>query len=43
MQLPQLKVKSSSINVLNTFMGYNHNARISDGEFYDMKNLIWIV
>lgn len=39
MQLPQLNVKNSSINILNTFMGYNHNSRIADGEFYDMKNL----
>ena len=33
MQLPQLNVKNSSINILNTFMGYNHNSRIADGEF----------
>ena len=25
--------------VLDAFRGYNHNLRIADGEFYDMKNL----
>lgn len=25
--------------LLNTFMGYNHNPIISDGEFYDMENM----
>ena len=29
----------SSREMINTFRGYNHNLNISDGEFYDMKNL----
>ncbi|MBE6582069.1 MAG: hypothetical protein E7648_02245, partial [Ruminococcaceae bacterium] len=29
----------TSRNVTEAFGGYNHNLRISDGEFYDMKNL----
>ena len=29
----------SSRSVTEVFGGYNHNLRISDGEFYDMKNL----
>lgn len=39
MKLPQLRGKRTSISVLNTFLGYNHNMRIKDGEFYDMQNL----
>ena len=30
---------STSRGVTEVFGGYNHNLRISDGEFYDMKNL----
>lgn len=29
----------SSRNMVDVFGGYNHNIRISDAEFYDMKNL----
>ena len=39
MRYPQLKVQASSRKIVDAFMGYNHNLRISDGEFYDMKNL----
>ena len=32
--------ESSTIEtVVDTFGGYNHNYKIGDGEFYDMKNL----
>ena len=39
MRYPQLKVQASSRKLVDAFMGYNHNLRISDGEFFDMKNL----
>lgn len=39
MRYPQLKVQASTRKIVDAFMGYNHNLRISDGEFYDMKNL----
>lgn len=39
MRYPQLKVQAASRNIVDAFMGYNHNLRISDGEFFDMKNL----
>lgn len=39
MELPVLISKASNIGMLNAFAGYNHNLRIRDGEFYDMKNL----
>ena len=39
MKYPTLYVKESSRNMVETFRGYNHNLRISDGEFFDMKNL----
>ena len=29
----------SSRSMIDVFGGYNHNIRISDAEFYDMKNL----
>lgn len=29
----------TSRDILDKFKGYNHNLRIGDGEFYDMKNL----
>lgn len=35
-QLDELRVSRSLIDV---FKGYNHNLRIGDGEFYEMKNL----
>lgn len=35
-QLSELPVKREMIDV---FRGYNHNLRIGDGEFFDMKNL----
>lgn len=39
MQLPTLTELSTSRSVVDAFGGYNHNLRIGDGEFYDMKNL----
>ena len=39
MRYPTLPVKSASRDLVEVFKGYNHNLRISDGEFYDMKNI----
>ena len=39
MKLPQLTELSTSRSMIDVFRGYNHNLRIGDGEFYDMKNL----
>ena len=39
MKLPALPQKSVSREMADTFRGYNHNLRIADGEFFDMKNL----
>lgn len=39
MKYPTLNVQNTSRQMVDTFRGYNHNLRIGDGEFYDMKNL----
>ena len=39
MLYPTLKEMNISRQVVDTFRGYNHNLRISDGEFFDMKNM----
>ena len=39
MNYPKLRVLQNSRQMVDTFKGYNHNLRISDGEFYDMKNM----
>ena len=39
MKYPKLRVPQTSRQMVDVFKGYNHNLRISDGEFYDMKNL----
>lgn len=39
MRLPSLTEFATSRDVVEVFGGYNHNLRISDGEFYDTKNL----
>ena len=39
MRFPMLNSESSSRDFIEAFGGYNHNLRIGDGEFYDMKNL----
>lgn len=36
---PTLQVIPTSRDLVDVFMGYNHNLRINNGEFYDMKNL----
>lgn len=36
---PQLTEQYTSRDFINVFGGYNHNLSISEGEFYDMKNL----
>lgn len=39
MLYPTLPVLPSTRQMIDVFGGYNHNLRISDSEFYDMKNL----
>ena len=39
MEYPTLNVKQKSRQMSDAFLGYNHNLRIADGEFYDMKNM----
>ena len=39
MYLPQIEQKNNNRMYINTFKGYNHNRRIDDAEFYDMKNM----
>ncbi len=39
MKLPTLNELPTSRSMTDVFKGYNHNLRIGDGEFYDMKNL----
>ena len=39
MEYPTLNVKQKSRQMTDAFLGYNHNLRIGDGEFYDMKNM----
>lgn len=39
MKLPKLNELPTSRSMTDVFKGYNHNLRIGDGEFYDMKNL----
>lgn len=39
MQYPKLTEIGRSRQMVDTFLGYNHNLRIGDGEFYDMQNL----
>lgn len=36
---PRLREIPSMREMIEVFRGYNHNLRIGDGEFYDMKNL----
>lgn len=36
---PTLTESNVSQQVIDTFLGYNHNLKIADGEFYDMENL----
>ena len=39
MEYPTLYVKQKSRTMADVFYGYNHNLRISDSEFFDMKNM----
>ena len=39
MILPTLNEIITQRDIVDEFRGYNHNLRIGDGEFYDMKNL----
>lgn len=39
MRYPQLKELPTSREMVDVFRGYNHNLRISNGEFFNMKNL----
>ena len=39
MEYPTLNVKQKSRQMADAFYGYNHNLRIGDSEFYDMKNM----
>lgn len=39
MEYPILSVKQKSRQMSEAFLGYNHNLRIGDNEFYDMKNM----
>ena len=39
MRYPTLYTKENSRQMVDLFKGYNHNMRISDGEFFDMKNM----
>ncbi len=39
MNYPKLRALESSRQIVDTFKGYNHNLRIGDGEFFDMKNM----
>jgi hypothetical protein len=39
MKLPILTELATTRDMVDVFKGYNHNLRIGEGEFYDMKNL----
>lgn len=39
MHLPYISADNKSRDYVDVFGGYNHNPRINDNEFYDMKNL----
>ena len=39
MKYPTFTAPRSSRDMVDVFQGYNHNLRIGDGEFFDMKNL----
>ncbi len=39
MKFPTLEEQKSSRDLIDSFRGYNHNLRIIDNEFYDMKNM----
>ena len=39
MRYPRLKEVSTSREMLDVFRGYNHNLRVREGDFFDMRNL----
>lgn len=39
MQYPKLRELKTSRQMVDTFKGYDHNLRIGEGEFFDMKNM----
>lgn len=39
MRYPTLYATENSRQMVDVFKGYNHNLRIGDGEFFDMKNM----
>lgn len=39
MKYPTLKELPTTRQMVDVFRGYNHNLRIGDGEFFDMKNM----
>ena len=39
MRYPKLYTLETSRQMVDVFKGYNHNLRIGDGEFFDMKNM----
>ena len=39
MKYPTLYTKENNRQMVDEFKGYNHNLRIGDGEFFDMKNM----
>jgi hypothetical protein len=39
MEYPTIRAKQKSRQVIDTFLGYNHNLRIGENEFYDMRNM----
>ena len=39
MKYPTLYTKQANRQMVDVFKGYNHNLRIGDGEFFDMKNM----
>ena len=39
MNLPMLNELETTRDMIDVFKGYNHNLRIGEGEFYNMKNL----
>lgn len=39
MNYPKLRELETHRKTVDVFKGYNHNLRINDGEFYDMKNM----
>lgn len=39
MYYPEMNEDNNTRTMIDTWLGYNHNYRIADGEFYDMENM----